>query len=474
MSAGGAALRGRVVEVLPCAVLLEELSGSSARYLALRQGLEELRVGMPVNFQVSWQPGLSEAAGYLRASRVAPATPVPRSASSTARTIEAAEIAETVDAVHCIDGLAASLEEARAKEDGNLMCEVLGNCVDALKVATRVPTRTPSELKLLHLLWRSLNSLELSGPTLLSLRPALDCCAALGAHCAARSIAWHRVEALLRSPSKGGERSTKAVPKRWEAKCNVEGCASQARGRVKDLDLYGPAGPRCCLHGARRCNVFGCSGFARAAAARADRWGPAGRRCPKHCTSWTRWCNVSGCLRFPRGLVDASDALGPAGHRCDRHGCGCRVAGCSNAPWGHGALGRACWLHGGTRCTAQEHMGESCVRPPRRRVAQGDEHGPPGARCDLHSGTTRGTARCFGPHRVRSQPETVKPETAKEQCMAIRHYRGKRGQKKLWRCGKEKCGSSRYCLHHEAAIRERIRKDSERRRERRKQLKDAK
>lgn len=29
-------------------------------------------------------------------------------------------------------------------------------------------------------------------------------------------------------------RSTKAVPKRWEAKCNVEGCASQARGRVKD------------------------------------------------------------------------------------------------------------------------------------------------------------------------------------------------------------------------------------------------
>lgn len=42
---GGAALRGRVVEVLPCAVLLEELSGSSARYLALRQGLEELRVG---------------------------------------------------------------------------------------------------------------------------------------------------------------------------------------------------------------------------------------------------------------------------------------------------------------------------------------------------------------------------------------------------------------------------------------------
>eukprot|EP00913_Durusdinium_trenchii_P013131 g12326.t1 len=97
-------------------------------------------------------------------------------------------------------------------------------------------------------------------------------------------------------------------------------------------------------------------------------------------------------------------------------------------------------------------MGESCVRPPRRRVAQGDEHGPPGARCDLHSGTTRGTARCFGPHRVRSQPETVKPETAKEQCMAIRHYRGKRGQKKLWRCGKEKCGVCGFTLLHFAAF----------------------
>eukprot|EP00435_Cladocopium_sp_Y103_P054294 s824_g17.t1 len=276
---------------------------------------------------------------------------------------------------------------------------------------------------------------------------------------------------------------------------------------LEEPDLHGPAGFRCCAHGARRCTVHGCERFARGSVETEDQWGPAGRRCQTHITTRRRWCNVPGCGRFPRGLVDASDALGAAGYRCALHGCGCCVVGCRKNPWGrvssadaHGPAGRRCWIHGGQCCDVP-----GCRQTPRRRVTTADQHGAPGVRCDLHSvpsrrrlhpgslaaerdgdqrcklrsryrstlGATR-QRRCSRPQRRRivmadgtpslrciahrtapSVPEAMPsaPEAVPERsrCRMMSQYKGKSGEKRIWRCGKM-CQDSGYCEYHEAYL----------------------
>lgn len=441
----GAVQQGRVLALLPHALLLET-TPSRERFLAPRrcaapEVLQAVAAGEnpSVSFQVQWQPGAWEAEGFLRAFGVTPVdSPAAVSSSSTGPRRMMAQSPEDLlpeENLEDLDSLAEGL--AAAKGDPNLMEEVFARCIAALTAPQN--RRGTTGLRLLRLLRRCLRSLLLSGPrTVRHLRPQLlHCRAALSSfppQATSRMMAWTaRVGRLVARGLVAAVRQRR--PRgchRRDVKCNVKGCQSAGHGRVKEPDLLGPAGFRCCLHGARRCTVRGCRRFARGSVEMEDQWGPAGRRCHIHIPTRSRWCNVPGCGRFPRGLVDASDALGSAGYRCAFHGCGCCVVGCRKTPWGRvssadafGPPGRRCWIHGGQCCDVP-----GCTRTPRRRLATADHHGPPGVRCDRHS---------------------LKPRRRMEgRCVRWRVWCG---NKLLWRCGKASIEGSKYCEDHEPKCR---------------------
>mmetsp|Transcript_74409 Transcript_74409/g.164329 ORF Transcript_74409/g.164329 Transcript_74409/m.164329 type:complete len:550 (+) Transcript_74409:45-1694(+) len=427
--------QGRVLALLPHALLLET-EASTEQFLApLRQLAPEVLQAVAagespsVSFQVQWQPGAWEAEGFLRAFGVTPAdSPAGGSSTGPRRLAHSAEdLPPLEENLEDLDSLSEGLAAARG--DPNLMEEVFARCIAALTAPQN--RRGGTGLRLLRLLRRCLRSLLLSGPrTVRRLRPQLlHCRAALATSGGSRMMAWTaRVGRLVARGLVAAVRHRR--PRgchRRDVKCNVKGCQSAGHGRVKEPDLLGLAGVRCCLHGARRCTVRGCTRFARGSVEMEDQWGPAGRRCQTHIPTRSRWCNVPGCGRFPRGLVDASDALGPAGYRCAFHGCGCCVVGCRKTPWGRvssadvfGPPGRRCWIHGGQCCDVP-----GCGRTPRRRVATADQYGPPGVRCDLHS---------------------LKPRRRIEgRCVRWRVWCG---NKLLWRCGKASIEGSKYCEDH--------------------------
>eukprot|EP00438_Fugacium_kawagutii_P032369 Skav234872 [mRNA] locus=scaffold840:343246:346363:- [translate_table: standard] len=224
--------------------------------------------------------------------------------------------------------------------------------------------------------------------------------------------------------------------------CNVMGCTRTRAMRIDQADIYGLAGYRCCVHGARSCSVPGCKRFARCVARSSDQFGSVGRRCWAHCPPSLNRCVVPGCQRVGKALRSA-DGLGPAGRRCTAHGGGkCRVAGCNKQTWGRvnkaddlGPMGRACWLHGGKVCNIP-----GCKAQP-RGMADSDHLGVAGARCTAHLAK----APQLGPKRCR-QPELVVPE-ASERC----HAAGRE-----WRCKRRKMEGAKHCEHHEALYQKRL------------------
>ena len=240
--------------------------------------------------------------------------------------------------------------------------------------------------------------------------------------------------------------------KPWQ--CSAAGCDALAAGRVQQTDEFGPAGWRCCKHGARRCNVASCKRFARTVVRLQDCNGPPGRRCELH-SGGTKWCIVEGCNRWPCGVRRRADKHGPPGYRCQLHGAGCSVPGCRNKAWGcvdqadgHGGAGRRCWQHGGKACGVS-----GCTRPPRRLVQTVDSFGPPGIRCDEHSyrcskrlgpktNSWRRPARPARPAR-RMRPSGPGPPEASPTASVCRISDGKG-----YRCHRPAKRGHTLCQHH--------------------------
>merc|ERR1712224_1126237 len=94
--------------------------------------------------------------------------------------------------------------------------------------------------------------------------------------------------------------------------CNVEGCTTLARGKIRDPDAIGPAGPRCGKHGGGwSCRVPGCLNQARANVPYADEWGPPGPRCAFQHGGMR--CNIPGCTTLGRARVAFADQFGEPG-----------------------------------------------------------------------------------------------------------------------------------------------------------------
>lgn len=207
-------------------------------------------------------------------------------------------------------------------------------------------------------------------------------------------LQWSRIRALL-TAGLGDVAPPPLVlvarkPKRScfdHGRCSVPGCTQKAHGKVHVADFLGPAGRRCCRHGARQCNVVGCWRFAKVTMPRADSLGPPGRRCHAHGLAVAKLCSVPGCLQHPRRTVLIPDGLGPPGPRCQLHGGSrCTAYGCCKAAWGgvsmrddYGPPGGRCHLHGGVGCSFP-----GCRNRPLGIVRTEDRFGPPGYRCDTH------------------------------------------------------------------------------------------
>ncbi|CAJ1459227.1 unnamed protein product [Effrenium voratum] len=249
------------------------------------------------------------------------------------------------------------------------------------------------------------------------------------------------------------ERCVSRPARRVPRRCSVEGCPRVAVNSVKDPDLYGAAGPRCCAHGARRCSAALCTRLAETGAGTGFR---AARYCQQHRVEETRWCCVPGCVHEARRLR-GSDAQGPAGHRCRSHGS-CREPGCTRIAWGQGR----CHRHGGHTCSVP-----NCERKPRRPVTKQDEHGPPGLRCDAHSVRPI----YLGPRREPKQPAAKEDGGAEENRCAYSSQWTYRGEKRVWRCKKEAAGG-RFCTDHAAKRRAHIQKQSAKRQNKPQTLED--
>lgn len=185
--------------------------------------------------------------------------------------------------------------------------------------------------------------------------------------------------------------------------CNVETCSTLARGKVKNADSIGLAGPRCGKHGGGwSCSVKGCLNQARANVPEADKWGPPGPRCAFQHGGMR--CNIPNCKTLGRTRVAFRDRFGEPGMRCGKHnGNPCNIPGCTSTASGSvkerdkwGPIGQRCTHHGALRCTVL-----NCQKVGVRKVWFDDNFGGPGLRCKSHNGRRKQPANGLAPKRGR-------------------------------------------------------------------------